>query len=308
MKTSAVLVLWVLLVSFVQQVWAYETDMFLYEGSHETHAYSILFEHEAYIEDGHLTLYYNPVSEPEWVRKSGIDVGALIARAGDSWEETHRSIAAVSFMGKTDLPCGYQYDGISVVCWKSLPQSFGKALVWADNDHFIRDASISLSLELLEYADAEFIVAVLRHEIGHALGLGHSTEGYSVMSSRFSKEYYPRSLQRDDEMAIRSVYPYPRSCAVSTVIRDSRLMIDMPPVKYKDVVYGVTFAPSASFGVLDIVQKEPYALPYPEGECLLRFHNDRLEIPYVWWRGALYALTVELRYGRLRFRYEVAKE
>lgn len=45
---------------------------------------------------------------------------------------------------------------------------------------------------------------VLVHEIGHALGLGHSSNENAIMYPRYHKENIP--LDKDDVMGMKSLY------------------------------------------------------------------------------------------------------
>jgi hypothetical protein len=94
-------------------------------------------------------------------------------------------------------------DGYSSVAWSSLEGSVAGRALYRVEDGLIDEADVELERDWSTAGD-ECITAVLMHEFGHALGLGHQDDQDSIMKS--NTDCVPRLSERDAD-ALRHLYP-----------------------------------------------------------------------------------------------------
>ncbi|MEP6944647.1 MAG: matrixin family metalloprotease [Acidobacteriota bacterium] len=166
--------------------------------------------------------------QPEPNIKWNSDVRAAIERAIDAW----RNVADVEFVQVVSdklsvSPVGTSGDGVSlitiaptaenVLIFKNDPESAAKTRVFVNRRGFISEADIILSPFQQFSTDGSYgsfdLETTIKHEIGHLLGLQHSSVVGSVMYEVTSKngvfgETNGRAgkLTADDLSAIRDLY------------------------------------------------------------------------------------------------------
>lgn len=148
----------------------------------------------AYVADG----------EPASVR--GL-MPAIIARAAAEWS----AVCPVRFTSSDRF---VNVDAHSIVGWvepDSLPQpNWAQAEVYINVDFMPADLFIervAIKLDPARITSAESAFYLVRHELGHAIGLQHTDAFESVMSGPPYTPYaWPAGLTRDDVDACRSLY------------------------------------------------------------------------------------------------------
>jgi hypothetical protein len=146
---------------------------------------------------------YEPSGEPGFVRGQ---MPGLIASAAHEWSSVcdvrivrgsyKRSLqqpnATIRWTAPGELPYG-------IAGWASL------AVSATSHGAFI--SSVDIQLDPLKVFSAQQVRELVRHELGHAIGVAHSDIEGSVMSGPpFTSYAFPSALQPDDIAGCRSLY------------------------------------------------------------------------------------------------------
>ena len=131
------------------------------------------------------------------------------------------AVACTAFRGKvggtTQGPGGD--DGVSGIYWHDTdwPSSFvagalAQTLIYVDKNGHIYDADVHVNgkdfvWSLDGKAGTVDARSILTHELGHALGLGHSADTRATMYATHVAGLAWRSLEADDEDGVCSLYP-----------------------------------------------------------------------------------------------------
>ena len=103
-------------------------------------------------------------------------VEASIIKAADSWNEVLNGVQLKKTKGDGEVLISFRNDGKKVA---------GETVNYFDGDGFIRKSHITISKESY---DNEFsppqIEQIVKHELGHVLGMGHANFNGNLMSTR----------------------------------------------------------------------------------------------------------------------------
>jgi uncharacterized protein (TIGR03382 family) len=143
----------------------------------------------------------------EWVyadEGAAVIADDAVRAAFDTW--TAVPGAAVSF---APAPLG-QADA-NVVWWDTSGDVTGEHLAhtstWSDSEGMLVSFDIAINAAKAWVSGSFDLQSTLTHEVGHALGLGHSNVPESVMSPTLMEGTWVRDLDDDDEEAVRALYP-----------------------------------------------------------------------------------------------------
>ena len=151
-----------------------------------------------------VTQLYNPAADP-----TGGQALAPFLKAQATWSAVRGSSFRYAYGGQTTL--GVAVDGINTISWS--PPVFGgdvlgiTTTIYRLIDGVILDADIQLFLGFPWHVDGtDFDVqAVVLHELGHALGLGHSPYTSSIMYAAY--QGVRRTLDVIDTDSVVYLYP-----------------------------------------------------------------------------------------------------
>ncbi len=165
--------------------------------------------------------------------KPDSDVRSAVLRALQRWEEPAQIEFQVAYSEINSIsPKGPAGDGISVITVAPEPENLlafngknenasGLTRVFYDARGSIMEADVALNPSQLYTTDKTpgtfDLEAVLTHEFGHLLGLGHSPDASSVMvdgvprNGGFESFNFVRQLSADDKSKIRGVYGFDHS-------------------------------------------------------------------------------------------------
>jgi hypothetical protein len=150
-------------------------------------------------------------------RDVGLEAGNELDIAGRSWSTVKCTAFRASFSGTTtNMP---SMDGVNGVYFEDAmwptgltPKGVAQTVVHFDTNNVITDADIHVN-----GADYKFslqgggaipdVRAILTHEMGHALGLGHSSVMNATMFATYPGGLSWRSLEADDHDGVCSLYP-----------------------------------------------------------------------------------------------------
>jgi len=158
---------------------------------------------------GAVTQYYDESDSP--IARRGILTDAQV-----SWNEVPSAVAVITDGGATtrcpslvkECPGKQTWDGNNDVNWISIKDRNTLGVTWSGDGSFGPEADMSLNTRYGWSDDNAGDVdaqTVMLHELGHVLGIGHSTIGGAVMEPVYAGPR--RSLHHDDESAVTVLYP-----------------------------------------------------------------------------------------------------
>jgi hypothetical protein len=173
----------------------------------------------------------NSLLEPEGNIKAGSDVRGAIARSIAAWQTAGGVRLEFEFTDKTGVsPSGAAGDGVSLISIATTPENVllfskdpyaesAKTRVFYNGRNSITEADIILNPFQRFSTDGTFdtfdLEATLTHEIGHLLGLKHSSVLGAAMSDSLPKNgplllgtTFGRSLADSDVASIRDLYGF----------------------------------------------------------------------------------------------------
>ena len=172
---------------------------------------------------------------------SGSDVVGSIRRSVVAWNAVGNvDIVAVESDAASASPAGPEGDGVSVITIAATPENIlmfertdeavaAKTRVFYNRRGFITEADIVLNPFQQFSTDGSYgtfdLETVIKHELGHLLGLGHSNVAGSLMYDSTAKngvfggpETIARDISTDDIASIRDLYPEPNDESCCGVI------------------------------------------------------------------------------------------
>ncbi len=145
------------------------------------------------------------------------EVRAAFRVAVRRWEEASAFRAVVTevpaFAAADDGRNGLYVDQAT---WALTPGALGETVLAVGGDGYLHDADIHLNAAGYRFGTATAASApagqvdlegVLVHELGHALGLGHSLSPGATMQAAYPAGVAWRSLEADDVAGAQSLYP-----------------------------------------------------------------------------------------------------
>ena len=103
-------------------------------------------------------------------------VEASIIKAADSWNEVLNGVQLKKTKGDGDILISFRNDGKKVA---------GETINYFDGDGFVRKSHITISKEAYNNAFTPAqLEQIVKHELGHVLGMGHANFNGNLMSTR----------------------------------------------------------------------------------------------------------------------------
>lgn len=157
-----------------------------------------------------IKIYLNPINCP-----AGVDVAGVISEAVEVWNNIPNSSIKVSYGGSTTSTtssnpptayCETNFQGVVGADQDAVP---GAASADGSSGRITRAVlylNASGGLANIGHFDRETLKIILAHEIGHILGLGHSSDTSALMY--YDASYKQRlSLAQDDIDGMTYLYP-----------------------------------------------------------------------------------------------------
>jgi MYXO-CTERM domain-containing protein len=150
-------------------------------------------------------------------RDVGLEAGNEIDVAGRSWSTVKCTAFRATFSGTTMNPPGD--DGVNGVYFHDVmwptdltPKGVAQTVVHMNASNQITDADIHVNgqdytFSLQGGGAIPDVRAIVTHEMGHALGLGHSTVMGATMWATYPGGIAWRSLEQDDRDGVCALYP-----------------------------------------------------------------------------------------------------
>lgn len=140
-----------------------------------------------------------------------------IQKAFDTWQSIPTSAVAFQYEGPTEIQRGGT-DGVNVISFQDSTFPFGSgtiAVTLSSSQGSLRDADIlfnpsntAIPFATDGRADAFDIQAIATHEIGHFLGLDHTSIVSATMNPTGARgSLFPRALKSDDIIGASVLYP-----------------------------------------------------------------------------------------------------
>gem|GEM_PF-851910 len=142
-----------------------------------------------------------------------------VQRAFQTWEDLPTSTVAFRYEGTTDIQTGGN-DGVNVISFQSSQSEFfGSGTIavtistssqgrFIDADILFNPANPNITFATDGSSDSFDVQAVATHEIGHFLGLDHTSIVSATMNPRGARgSVFPRVLKSDDIIGASTIYP-----------------------------------------------------------------------------------------------------
>ncbi|MBL6976111.1 MAG: matrixin family metalloprotease [Deltaproteobacteria bacterium] len=161
--------------------------------------------------------WVNPSNAPDF--GEGVSMVDLVMEATGNWESVGCSHASFEFMGTTTAE--WAPDGMNTLYFVSEDWPFrdmaAGATTWLPTEPG-EPMEVDLSLNAADFqwvpgggdalqTDTLDPVSVITHELGHWLGLAHSTDGFATMFQASLPLAMQASLAGDDKAGLCSLYP-----------------------------------------------------------------------------------------------------
>lgn len=156
----------------------------------------------------------NVTSTPVSVSRTGFQ--AAVDQAVDSWGTVDGSALAFSREGTTETDASYYDDGLNAIYWTEDwewdPSVLALTSTWTTRSGEVIGFDMRINARDHDFAtdgdpERADLLNMLTHELGHAVGLDHSSEPESTMyGSTHVGETQKRDLHPDDEDAVRDLY------------------------------------------------------------------------------------------------------
>ncbi len=165
-------------------------------------------------------------------------------RSFDVWTEVPTTIIETEYKGMVSVPGVAPFDGKNALQWVKAPDwPYGSCVIavcsyWYNGDDFV-EIDISFNSQDFVWSTDEVtngkmdISHVAVHEIGHALGLGHSdVEGSVMWPTACYADTSNRHLHSDDSLGITVLYPRTNNNNRAPIITSTPITEAIAGMKY----------------------------------------------------------------------------
>lgn len=101
-------------------------------------------------------------------------------------------------------------DGMNAIYAVTVSDTYVAQCTWYYSGNYVIEADINLNMSYRWANSAQSgcydVWSVFMHEVGHSVGLGHSSEQSAVMYPEVRTNYTRRSLSNDDRLGILAIY------------------------------------------------------------------------------------------------------
>jgi hypothetical protein len=128
--------------------------------------------------DGVYAWFYNPNHSPDWLAAD--EAEDLFRLSAKKWEQCGVEIV---YMGLTTVQPG-KMDGVNVVGWSTkLPRKVRGVTVGRSRGRELIEKDVLIRPDRLEFKRSQqLLTKVVTHELGHAIGMSHSSRCDDVMT------------------------------------------------------------------------------------------------------------------------------
>ena len=159
---------------------------------------------------------YNPKNHPAWLDVEAARV--LVLQAARHWEQACG--VRMTYAGETDRQAG-RIDAHNVIGWSlEMPAQLRGITVGQARDGRLLERDVAIRPDRKEFERAPLLLQkVITHELGHAIGLTHSSRCDDVMTlaadcPRVAPQALPQEPTANDIARCRALYPPDGSPAV----------------------------------------------------------------------------------------------
>jgi hypothetical protein len=196
--------------------------------------------------DDFVTQYYNPAGEP-------VEAATSFSNAQNTWNNVGESKFTFSYAGTTSrCPSLVQecagpqaFDGFNDVGWAAISGCCTLGVTWYSTSVDEADTVLNTRFQWTTGGTGFDLQTVLLHEIGHTLGLDHTSVTGAVMEATYAG--VRQALHQDDQRGVTYLYPEPNSIGditgtvkstTNTAISGAKISIANLPVSATSNVNG----------------------------------------------------------------------